>query len=211
MESFIDWGYELLQKERVPEHIIRHSERVALISLLLGLIHLEKGAPIDLKTLTLAALLHDIKKFSSLNTGENHALAGYKLMQKLGYERIGEIIYAHIFLKAPKPKSPISEEEIVFYADKRVKHDEIVTLRERFKDLRERYGRTLKALIRMALLEEMTLLLEKRLFKGLEINPESLVYLNGIKEVKDVLKNCIKGSSPCWRDLIGKGSFSKRR
>ncbi|MFN3921784.1 MAG: HD domain-containing protein [Caldimicrobium sp.] len=210
MESLIDWGYELLEKEEVPEHIIRHSEKVALIALLLGILHKEKGAPLDLETLTLGALLHDIKKFSSLKTGENHALAGYLFMQNLGFKRVGEIIYSHIFLKAPKPNSPICEEEIVFYADKRVKHDEIVTLKERFKDLRERYGRTLKSLIRMALLEEMTLLLEKRLFKNLPIIPESFLYLNRIKEVKDVLKKCLKSSSPCWRDLFREGGFSKR-
>lgn len=209
MECPIDWAYELLQREEVPEHIIRHSEKVALIALLIGLIHLEKGAPLDLKILTLGALLHDIKKFSSLATGENHALAGYNLLKELGYERIGEVIYAHIFLKPPNPGSPITEEEIVFYADKRVKHDTIVHLKERFRDLRERYGRTLKSLIRMALLEEMTLLLERRLFKNLPVTPENFQSLQDIKEVKDVLKKCFESGSSCWRDLLGTGGLPK--
>lgn len=208
MESIIEWGYELLAKEEVPHHIVSHSEKVALIAITLGTFHKEKGAPINLENLFLGALLHDIKKFSSLKSGENHALAGYKLLKELGYERVGEIIYAHIFLKAPKPSSPINEEEIVFYADKRVRHAEIVSLKERFKDLRERYGRTLKALIRMGLLEEMTLLLEKRLFKGFPYGPESLLKLNKIEEVRDVFKMCLKGSSSCWRDLLGERSFS---
>ncbi|MFN3406481.1 MAG: HD domain-containing protein [Caldimicrobium sp.] len=202
MESILDWGYNLLKKEEVPEHIIRHSEKVALISLLLGQMHNERNAHLDIKTLTLGALLHDIKKYASLKTGENHALAGYKLMQELGYPRIGEIIYAHIFLKAPKPNSPLCEEEIVFYADKRVMHDKIVSLKERFKDLRERYGRTLKALIRMSLLEEMTLLLEKRLFKGLDISPDDFIKLNAVKEVKDALKTCLKSGTSCWREFF---------
>lgn len=208
MEISIEWGYELLHKEEVPLHIIAHSERVALISLLLGCQLKEAGEPLDLKTLTLGALLHDVKKFSSLKTGENHALAGYKLMQTLGHERVGEIIYAHIFLKAPKPGAPISEEEIVFYADKRVKHAEIVLLKERFSDLRVRYGRTLKALIRMALLEEMTLLLEKRIFKKIPLKPEDLLKLNEIKEVKDVLKRCLESCSPCRGDLLREGGIS---
>lgn len=208
MEISLDWGYELLQKEEVPLHIINHSEKVALISLLLGCKLKEIGEPLDLMTLTLGALLHDVKKFSSLKTGENHALAGYKLMQSFGLNRIGEIIYSHIFLKAPKPGSPISEEEIVFYADKRVKHAEIVLLKERFQDLRVRYGRTLRALIRMSLLEEMTFLLERRLFKNLDLKPEDLLKLNEIKEVKDVLKKCLKSCSSCRWDFIGKGGIS---
>uniref|UniRef100_A0A832LUX6 HD domain-containing protein n=1 Tax=Caldimicrobium thiodismutans TaxID=1653476 RepID=A0A832LUX6_9BACT len=202
MELTLEWAYELLQKEGVPSHIIRHSEKVALVSLLLGCLLREKGEPLDLKTLTLGALLHDIKKFSSLQTGENHALAGYKLMVNLGQERIGEIIYAHIFLKAPKPKAPISEEELVFYADKRVRHDQIVLLKERFRDLRERYGRTLKALIRMRLLEEMTLLLERRIFKNLEVRPEEIVKLNKIEEVKSVLERWLENCSYSWGYLL---------
>jgi len=208
MQQTIDFAYELLKREEVPEHIIRHSEKVALISLVLGCFLKEKGENLDLNLLTFSALLHDVKKYSSLKTGENHALAGYRLMESLGFKRAGEIIYAHIFLKAPKPGSPISEEEVVFYADKRVKHDEIVSLKERFRDLRARYGRTLKALIRMALLEEMTLLLEKRLFKGLSIRPEDLLKLNEVKEVKDVLKRCLESCFACRRELFGEGSFS---
>lgn len=202
MKLDLNWAYKLLESEEVPAHIIRHSEKVALIALCLGCHLNASGENLDLKILTLGALLHDVKKFSSLRTGENHALAGYKLLQELGYPRIGEIIYSHIFLKAPRPGSPITEEEIVFYADKRVKHDEIVSLKERFKDLRVRYGRTLKALIRMALLEEMTHLLEKRIFKKLPIHPQDLLKLNQVREVKSVLEKALENCSDSWRDLL---------
>ncbi len=208
MEPSIDWAYEILEKEGVPAHIIEHSEKVSLISFFLGCLLKEIGEPLDLKILTLGSLLHDVKKFESLKTGENHALAGYKLMERLGHRRIGEVIYAHIFLKAPKPGSPISEEEVVFYADKRVKHNEIVSLKERFKDLRIRYGRTLKALIRMSLLEEMSLLLEKRLFKRLEIQPEDLNFLNSVKEVKDVLKRGFESCLTSGGKIYGERGLS---
>jgi uncharacterized protein len=199
----VDFAYELLKKEEVPEHIIRHSEKVALISLCLGSFLKHVNNPLlDLKVLTVSALLHDVKKMASFKSGENHAAAGYKLMVSLGYPRVGEIIYAHIFLKIPKPGESIKEEEIVFYADKRVKHDTIVSLKERFSDLRERYGRTLKAIIRMRLLEEMTILLEKRLFKGLPFSPSDLNNLNNVKEVRDVLKNCLESSPDCWWDFL---------
>jgi len=209
MELTLEFAYALLEKEEVPPHIVRHSERVALLSLLLGCFLKEVGEPLDLNLLACSALLHDVKKFSSLKTNENHALAGYRLMHELGFERAGEIIYAHIFLKAPHPNAPISEEEIVFYADKRVRHDEFVLLKERFKDLRARYGRTLKALIRMALLEEMTLLLEKRLFKRLEIRPEDFLVLNELKEeVRDVLKRCLESCPSCGWELLRKRGLS---
>jgi len=199
----VDFAYELLKKEEVPEHIIRHSEKVALISLCLGsFLKYLNNPSLDLTVLTVSALLHDVRKIASLRSGENHAASGYKLMASLGYPRVGEIIYAHIFLKLPKPGEPIKEEEIVFYADKRVKHDNIVSLKERFSDLRERYGRTLKAIIRMRLLEEMTILLEKRLFKGLPFNPSDLNKLNRVKEARDVLKDCLTSSPDCWWNFL---------
>ncbi len=199
----IDFAYELLEKERVPEHIVRHSEKVALISLCLGsFLKVVNNPSLDLLVLTVSALLHDVKKMESIKTGENHAASGYKLMVSLGYPRVGEIIYSHIFLELPKSGDPIKEEEIVFYADKRVKHDEIVTLKERFADLRARYGRTLKAILRMRLLEDMTLLLERRLFKGLPFSPSLLNNLNRVKEVKDVLKSCLESSADCWWDFL---------
>ena len=44
---------------------------------------------------------------------------------------------------------PLREAEVVNYADKRVLHARVVSLAERFADLKVRYGRTPEALVRI--------------------------------------------------------------
>ncbi len=188
--------YFILEKEQVPYHIVLHSEKVALISLFLGYSLKEKGVELDLPLLIAGALLHDVKKYHTLIYGGNHALEGYYFLKNLGYEKIGNIVLHHIYYKPSHPNASITEEEIVYYADKRVKHEEIVSLKERFHDLKIRYGqRNLKAWIRMHYLEELTKLIERRVFRKLSFGPEKILELRKIKEVKDVFKKFFENSS----------------
>jgi len=194
--------YFLLEKEKVPEHIITHSEKVALISLFIGCFLKENGEKIDTQLLVVGALLHDIKKYEALLTGKNHALLGYEFMEKLGYKRIGEIIKAHIYLEINSIDFPLTEEEIVHYADKRVMHDKIVTLKERFEDLKKRYGKDEQIILRLEFLEKLNYLIEERIFNRLPFTPGIIMELEKIKEVKDVLRRCIKDCPSCWWDFF---------
>lgn len=194
--------YLLLEKERVPYHIILHSEKVALVSLFLGYSLKQRGIELDPFLLLAGALLHDIKKYHTLIYGGNHALEGYQFFKKLGYERIGKIVLYHVYYKPAHPSASITEEEIVYYADKRVKHEKIVSLKERFSDLKDRYGKNLKAWIRMNYLEELTKLIEKRLFKRLSFGPEKILELENIREVRDVFKKVTQNSSFGWRKVF---------
>jgi len=198
----LEEAYFLLKKEKIPEHIIKHSEKVALISLFIGCFLKEIGEKIDISLLVTGALLHDIKKYESILTGENHALLGYEFMEKMGYKRIGDIIKAHIYLEISSFDAPISEEEIVHYADKRVMHDKIVTLKERFEDLKKRYGKDKQSILRLEFLEKLNYRLEKRIFKKLPFTPDKILELEKVKEVRDVLFRCIKNCPSCWRDFI---------
>ncbi|MBO8143390.1 MAG: HDIG domain-containing protein [Thermodesulfobacterium sp.] len=191
-----------MKKEKIPEHIIKHSEKVALISLFIGCFLKEIGEKVDISLLVTGALLHDIKKYESILTGENHALLGYEFMEKMGYKRIGDIIKAHIYLEISSFDAPISEEEIVHYADKRVMHDKIVTLKERFEDLKKRYGKDKQSILRLEFLEKLNYRLEKRIFKKLPFTPDKILELEKVKEVRDVLFRCIKNCPSCWRDFI---------
>lgn len=198
----LEEAYFLLKKEKIHEHIIKHSEKVALISLFIGCFLKEVGEKIDFSLLVTGALLHDIKKYESILTGENHALLGYEFMEKMGYKRIGNIIKAHIYLEISSFDAPISEEEIVHYADKRVMHDKIVTLKERFEDLKKRYGKDKQSILKLEFLEKLNYRLEKRIFKKLPFTLDKILELEKVKEVRDVLFRCIKNCPSCWRDFI---------
>lgn len=194
--------YSILEKEKVPHHIILHSEKVAIISLFLGYFLKQKGIVLDLSLLIAGALLHDVKKYQTLIYGGNHAVEGYYFLKDLGYERIGKIVLSHIYYKPSHPLASITEEEIVYYADKRVKHEEIVSLKERFKDLKIRYGQNFKAWMRINHLEELTKLIERRIFKRLPFGPEKILELEKVEGVRDVFKKASEDSTFSWWDLF---------
>ncbi|RKX60191.1 MAG: hypothetical protein DRP29_03140 [Thermodesulfobacteriota bacterium] len=198
----IDECYKLLQQEEVPSNIVCHSEKVALVSLFIGCFLNKAGENLNLPLLVAGGLLHDIKKQYSILKGGNHAELGYKFLKKLGYDEVASIVGSHIFLTPGPPFTPIKEKEIVYYADKRVKHGEIVSLEERFRYFRKRYGKNIISHVRLELIEELSFLLERRLFKKLPFSPDKILELNKIKEVKGVLIQGLKDCSSCWRDIF---------
>jgi len=166
--------YNLLQQYNVPENIVQHSRVVNGVALYLCQELNLHGESLDRSRVEAGALLHDIAKMESVNRGENHSQAGGLLLFRLGYFEIAEIVRQHVVLDAKTPPDRITEAAVVYYADKRVKHTTIVSLTERFRDLKERYGKEPAGLSFLIDLENQSLLLEKHLFHRLSIWPESL-------------------------------------
>ncbi len=202
-ELSVEQAYELLKKQGVPSHIIKHSETVALISVFIGYLYYKKtDRHLDMRLLAVGGLLHDIKKHESLKNGKNHALMGYEFLKKLGFYKEAEIVKFHVYLKPWFYFCKVKEKEVVYYADKRVKHEEIVSLEERFKDLKIRYGKNLRIKIKLKLLEFATVLLEKKIFNEVGEDPDVINRLKEIKEVRSVLEEAVKGSTSCWRNFF---------
>jgi len=166
----------LMKSQGMLPNIIRHSLTVEKVALFLSHALRRSGEDLNLPEIIAAALLHDITKTRSIQTHENHALTGETLLKELGYPRIGEIVRYHIEIPpAIFNGRPISPEEIVNYADKRVLHNAVVSLAERFQDLRKRYGgTTTEACSRLRMLEKHCYLLEKKIFSKIDFDPEAL-------------------------------------
>ncbi len=99
------------------------------------------GAPapvLDLDLVTAGALLHDIAKTPCLNGTCSHAEVGGEICFRHGFAEVAAIVMEHVILD--DYTRPLSATEIVYYADKRVRHDEIVTLAERQAYIEDRYG-----------------------------------------------------------------------
>jgi len=152
---------ELLERLQVLPHIRDHSLVVCDLALHIARLANTSGSQLNLADIEAAALLHDITKTASLATGENHALTGAALVRGLGYHRIAAIIAAHI--EADGNGSALTEDEVVCYADKRVLHDRVVSLGERFVYLRRRYGTTPAALTRIRAQEHRIRAIERKL------------------------------------------------
>ena len=138
----------LMDRYAMLPNIRSHSLTVCQVAAGIARSLVAAGIRLDLPLIEAAALLHDITKTRSLRTGEHHARSGARLLEGLGYPRVARIVRFHI--QPPPPGAQLTPEEIVSYADKRVLHDRIVSLGERFAYLRQRYGTTPAAQQRIA-------------------------------------------------------------
>ncbi len=167
----------LMKQYGMLEHIVHHSLEVARVALFLSSELNKKGQRIDLGLVDAASLLHDLAKTECLTTREDHAEAGCRLLKGMGYERVGEVVAQHITLEKEGDPSAVSEEEVVNYADKRVMHDRIVPLEERFGDLIERYGKHPKGREILERLKKEIRSIEEKIFFILQIDPNALEHL----------------------------------
>jgi uncharacterized protein len=163
------------------EHIIFHCLEVAKVALTLSVELNKRGHSLDLDLVEAASLLHDLTKAACLKTKEDHAQKGSQLLKEMGYERVGEVVAEHIWLRKEGNPSAVSEEEIVNYADKRVMHDRIVPLEERFNDLKNRYGRNQKAIDYLNQMEKEIYGIQDKIFFILKMDPNTLLPLQGDK------------------------------
>jgi len=167
----------LMSKYGMLENIVSHSLKVAKVALFISSELNNKGQGIDLGLVEAASLLHDLTKTECLKTKEDHAQTGSQLLKEMGYERIAEIVAQHIWLGRAGNPSRATEEEIVNYADKRVMHDRIVSLEERFSDLKERYGLNQEAMDYLGRLQKEVYGIENKIFCILQFDPNNLQHL----------------------------------
>ncbi len=76
--------------------------------------------------------------------------------------------------------TPLREVHIINYADKRVRHDTVVSLEERFIDFVERYGVTPEQRVRIEQMREATLDLEGNIFRRIGSTPDDLQAFNAL-------------------------------
>ena len=132
---------KLMVRYSMRPHIVAHSIQVMHVSLAIT-DNLKNGVAVNRDLIIAAALLHDITKTRSLKTKERHDISGGELLRKMGFKSIAEIVEQHVVLQNLNPQGRLEEREIIYYADKRVMHDKIVTIEERVHDLLQRYGNT---------------------------------------------------------------------
>ena len=117
----------LNQRYSANHPIVRHSYAVAELSAFLAQKLLSTGIEIDLELLYTAALLHDLTR-----QYPNHATTAGTLLKDLGYTQIGRIVTMHMDMPSSEISS-ISEISLLYFADKLVQEDTIVSLDERFR------------------------------------------------------------------------------
>ncbi len=129
-------------------------------------------------------LLHDIAKTPCLDGSCNHAFEGADICRAHGYHKVAAIVEEHVILRLHEParytKGIFSAEEIVYYADKRVLHDKIVSLDQRLEYILEHYGKNDQQ--RHTLIQanfSRCVELEFFLFQWFDLTPEKLGDFSG--------------------------------
>ncbi len=165
---------KLWDKYKMPDNVRQHSLLVNKVAVFLAERLVEKGEEVFIDLVDTASLLHDIGKMREIEKKtENHIAEGYEILQKENLVSQAIICRKHGSLCALDPTSRPKtwEEKLVFYADKRVLHDKIVSIQERLKDANKRYPKYAKQEKKAFLFVEKV---EKEIFDKIGMKPEDL-------------------------------------
>lgn len=128
---------KILKENNVPDNIIAHLNAVHDFSIQLCDVLEKRGIHVNRNLVAAGALLHDIKKTSQ----NDHVIEGYEFIKSLGFPEVALLVRKHsiVHLQDEEFIPETWEEKIVFYADKRVQGDKVVSIEERFEYARKRY------------------------------------------------------------------------
>lgn len=147
----------------LPEQVRSHCDAVARMACACADSVLGRGIAVRREALRKAARLHDLLRFIDFAqpiwgeqtpatrdcwhtwkerfAGQRHEDACATFLAQSGYDALGTIVRTH-GLRLPSPERRTIEQQLLYYSDKRVAFDTVVTLDERFADFARRYGKT---------------------------------------------------------------------
>lgn len=193
----------LLTQYHVPRHIMAHMKKVEGVARFIGEKINSAGGKVDLELLRQACLLHDLVKicdFEELDLSgfegftaedvqfwtalikaghkDGHITAVCNILEDLNEKKLAQIIKKHRFtclIETNHAERPSSwEEKILYYADKRVKHDRITSIKDRLEDGRQRYFPDGNIPANDAIIEKALYALEEEISDRAGFKPEDI-------------------------------------
>ena len=148
----------------LPLHIAAHCDAVADFAEKLSGTLSDRRTIVRKQLLRRSAEMHDLFRFLDFRPGGHtndnaasleetatweevrkrypdlrHEPACARFLQEQGFDAVAAVVAVH-GLTLPSPPRRTVEQQLLFYADKRLRIDEVVSLDERFADFRKRYG-----------------------------------------------------------------------
>ena len=158
-EQILEWRRDV----RLPPHIAAHCDAVADFADALAARMVQDGSLVRREALRRASEAHDLLRFidfrakakpaGAIETEEDlhvwsrwkehfgpvkHEPACARFLREHGYGAVADIVETHGLTHHAAPRTR-TEQKLLFYADKRVCIDRVVSLEERFRDFNERY------------------------------------------------------------------------
>lgn len=182
---------------RIPDNILKHCEMVNEVAVFLAKKLNEAGEHVNVDLVDRASLLHDIFKVVELTesfdvalnrpseeqlskwreleiqiNADNHEHAA-EIYFGQKYPEMARVIAQHRYKAILDPGLDGWEEKIVYYADKLVAHDKVVSLKDRFEEGHKRYG-VWPPSKEIQDIDDAVFALEKDIFNKLDITPEEV-------------------------------------
>jgi hypothetical protein len=137
-KSNLDWARAIWEKAKTPANVRAHMKKVAQVAALVGRAAKKWGFRVDLEFLVRCALVHDACKIEAMQTGQNEKQLLAQLLKNK--PEILAVVKQTDFPFLLREQAFANIESIIlFYADKRVRHTEVVSLHARILDLLKRY------------------------------------------------------------------------
>ena len=167
--------FQFMDTYGMLDHIRNHSIIVNKIANIIVQELKASGVNLSARLVEAGALMHDIGKTLCLNSSNDHAAKGKEICLQNNLHEIADIVSEHVTLKDYRANAEISEKEIVYYSDKRVNHDKIVSLKERQEYIIGRYAKDRKDLSELIIKNfDLCRKVEKKIFSRLKFGPEEL-------------------------------------
>jgi len=125
----------------LPENVRQHAQTVAWGAYVMAVMMRNKGIDVDPILTHRGGLLHDIDKIKTIRMDGQHGELGANFLMGKGYFLLAAIVREHIMHSILKPGADDRPWEIklVYFMDKLVEGDQIVTFDVRQKALKKRY------------------------------------------------------------------------
>lgn len=128
---------ELFAKYNTPEHVQRHCDEVARVSVLIAEGLNERGFELNIEVLRGAALVHDV-----LRTEKEHDRLGAEVLMNMELPHEAELVRRHMTYHPFNHADRFEEIDVLCLADRLVKEDCYVGLDERMQYLIDKPGKT---------------------------------------------------------------------
>lgn len=169
--------YQLWEQYGMLPNIREHSKKVGVFVKALAQAANARNIHLDEDLAYATGLLHDLGKTYCIAHGGNHAQIGAAWVMaetRNGPMAQGVLMHVH-FPWEDKLEECLLDHRFflilsVIYADKRVRHDEYVSIDERYEDLRKRYGKSEEALERIEASRQQGLIIERSFSQQLGID-----------------------------------------
>jgi putative nucleotidyltransferase with HDIG domain len=157
------------------ENIREHSMAVAGVATFLARRAREVGMEADVEAVRASALLHDIAKTYCIVHGGNHSqLGGAWAAELTGNPYIASGVTHHVFWPFDLDLGRYFLQLAVLYGDKRVTHDRLVDIDDRFEDLLDRYGKSALIRQRMHIMHDQVVAVENMFSTKLKVDLNEL-------------------------------------